>query len=109
MAGHKRKPTYPLNVVKDLVAQEKRDLVGSAIAGGHTLGLSETEIWDVVSTLSPENFDKSETDFFNHRAWQDYYKVVVKGVNLFIKLKVSSREDDRKLIVTSFKADTDHS
>ena len=70
----------------------------------HSLGYSESEAVDVVASLEHKDFSKSETDFYNKVSWQDYYSKRVKGIAIFIKLKIT-RVEDRYVLILSFKRD----
>jgi motility quorum-sensing regulator / GCU-specific mRNA interferase toxin len=102
--GRKLKPHYPLSQVKQLIDQGQWKLVEKAKQTAHALGYSESEAADVVASLEHKDFSKSETDFYNNASWQDYYSKTVKGVAVFIKLKIA-RVEDRYVLILSFKRD----
>lgn len=54
----------------------------------------------VVQGLTAMDFDKSMTTFANHKVWQDVYKPVWKGVDLYVKFQ---RDDNGYYFTISFK------
>lgn len=98
----KRKPQYPLETVKRLIASGRWKLVEKARQTAHSLGYSDSEAMDIVASLEGKDFFKSETDFHNSASWQDYYSKKVKGVDLFIKFKIAT-VGEQFVLVLSFK------
>jgi motility quorum-sensing regulator / GCU-specific mRNA interferase toxin len=100
----KRKPTYSLSQVKQLVEAENYSLIEKATITATKLGYSKTQVGDLVLSLSSMNFYKSTNEFRSHRIWQDVYKVNDRNLYVYIKLKVDS---EPRVWVMSFKQDED--
>lgn len=45
----------------------------SAIDGGRAMGLTTSEMLQVIAALKPRHFYKSMTTHADHRVWQDVY------------------------------------
>jgi len=101
----KRKRSYDLNKVKSLVSEGKCDSTKTAISTAHSLGFSETEMYDSILLLEPKDFEKSTTENYNNKVFQDVYKKVLRSVHVYIKLKIIQRDADTVLVM-SFKRDT---
>jgi motility quorum-sensing regulator / GCU-specific mRNA interferase toxin len=98
------KPRYLLEEVKRLIAEGHYAITLTALQSAHSLGFSKTLVADVVLGLNKGDFDKTTTDNRNHKVWQDVYRKTVNGLNLYIKLKITST-DDKQVLVLSFKRD----
>jgi motility quorum-sensing regulator / GCU-specific mRNA interferase toxin len=70
----KRKPTYQLAEIKRLILEERLLIATSARKTINELGFSPCTVREILSTLSPEDFHKSTTEFASHTVWQDVYK-----------------------------------
>jgi hypothetical protein len=100
----KRKPTYRLSEIKDLIRQGACVVTGSATKTAYSIGFSDTGVKDTVLELEHGNFYKSTTENANQAAWQDVYKILKNNMNLYIKLKITVL-NRRALLILSFKGD----
>lgn len=101
----KRKPHYSLAELKKLIANEKMgEITRISIRNAHELGISSTEIIEIVLSLTSDDFYKSMSTYENNKIWQDVYKPRHDDVGLYIKLQVKL---DGKGIVIQFKKDED--
>lgn len=96
----KRKPSYVLANVKELIKQGKiipPDI--KVIESANEIGFSETEVYDEILKLEPNNCYKSTTEYFNHKVWQDVYKAKIRDLPIYIKFQII----DDKFLLRSFK------
>jgi motility quorum-sensing regulator/GCU-specific mRNA interferase toxin len=94
-------PHYKLTDIKALVAARKVRSTRTADNGATELGMNTRAMLLVVTALKSSDFDKSMTTYADHTAWQDVYKPVVGGVELYVKLMV-----DNDAVIVSFKRST---
>jgi len=95
----KRTPHCKLTAVKALVRDGKVRTTSAARTGASDMGLTLTDMLDVILALTPSNFYKSMTTHGDHRIWQDVYRAKTKNGNgVYLKLTVI---DD--LLIVSFK------
>lgn len=87
-----------------MIAKGQYAITLTAQQSAHALGFSKTLVADVVLDLKKGDFDKTTTDNRNHRAWQDVYRKMVNGQNLYMKLKITSNGGEHVLVL-SFKRD----
>ena len=70
----KRTPHYDLARIQAAVAQlGVAAFTKTALDGGRDMGLTSTEMLDVVASLTRRDFYKSMTTHADHRIWQDVY------------------------------------
>lgn len=72
----------------------------TAANGADDLGLDEQAVVDVVAALSARDFDKSMPSEVDPAVWQDVYKPVVAGQELYARFTLDTRGD---LLLISFK------
>jgi motility quorum-sensing regulator/GCU-specific mRNA interferase toxin len=96
----KFKPHYSLAKMQQLIRDDQCTISVSAQNDGHSLGFSETDIYQTVLDLKGNEFCKSMTSYWNRQLWQDVYKTVRKEVKLYIKLQITTGT-----VVISFKED----
>ncbi len=72
----------------------------TAADGAEELGLDELEVTDVIAGLTARDFDKSMPSDANPAIWQDVYKPVVEGRELYVKFTLDARGE---LLLISFK------
>jgi motility quorum-sensing regulator/GCU-specific mRNA interferase toxin len=96
-----RKPSYPLQNIKTLISKECYGLTKRSLDDATSLGFTKTEVGDVILDLDVGDFDKSTTEYYNHKVWQDVYKVKLENVKLYIKFKIV--DNGQYLLITSFK------
>ena len=95
------KPRYPLPTVKAAFADVTRlNRTMTATARAEALGMDEQEIVDVIARLAARDFDKSMPSEPNPAIWQDVYKPVVAGRELYVKFTLDARGE---LLLISFK------
>ena len=97
----KKKPHYPLELVKRLIADKGHDpFTQSAKNGAAEMGLDGDELRGVVAGLTTRDFYKSMTTHTSSKMWQDVYRPVTRMSAAYVKVMVYPREN---LIVVSFK------
>jgi motility quorum-sensing regulator / GCU-specific mRNA interferase toxin len=94
----KRTPHCKLPVVKALVAANKVRTTHAARVGANELGLSLSDMLDVVMALTLSDFHKSMTTYADHTIWQDVYRPSIRAGDVYLKLTVI---DD--VLIVSFK------
>ena len=62
--------------------------------------MDEQAVVDAIAHLTARDFDKSMPSNIDHAVWQDVYKPVVEGRELYMKFTIDTRE---KLLLISFK------
>ena len=99
----KMSPQYSLALVQAVVADfASRPFTMTALRGGLELGLTESEMRQVIMKLSRRNFYKSMTTHANHKEWQDvYHGITEEGIPVYIK--ITAYADGRPPII-QFKA-----
>jgi motility quorum-sensing regulator/GCU-specific mRNA interferase toxin len=96
-----RRPHFKLSVVKAAFADVRRlNRTMSASDGADDLDLDEQAVVDVIARLAARDFEKSMPSEFNPAIWQDVYKPVVAGRELYIKFTLDTRGE---LLLISFK------
>ncbi|MFI4986983.1 MAG: type II toxin-antitoxin system MqsR family toxin [Alphaproteobacteria bacterium] len=97
----RRKPHYQLKIVKAAFADVARmNRTMTAADGAEALGMDELEVTDVIARLTARDFDKSMPSDADPAIWQDVYKPVVKGRELYVKFTLDRRGG---LLLISFK------
>lgn len=94
----KKTPHCPLTMVRDLIRQQRVAATHTAKAGAAVLGLSFTDMLDVVMALTEGDFHKAMTTHADDNVWQDVYKPVTHVGQLYVKLTVVN-----SLLIVSFK------
>lgn len=94
----KRIPHCHLSRVKTLVVAGKVRTTQSARSGASEMGLTFTDMLDVVTALEPTDFYKSMTSHVDHKVWQDVYRPKTSKGDIYLKLTVV---DD--VLIVSFK------
>lgn len=94
----KRKPHYPLTIVKVCLAAGDVRSTRTALEGAAALGLCFGDVLHVVGNLAGRDFYKSMTAYQDCHAWQDVYRVTVPAGAVYIKLTVIDG-----LLIVSFK------
>ncbi len=72
----------------------------SAAAGAEALGLDEQAVVDVIAQLLARDFDKSMPSEVNPSIWQDVYKPVFEGRELYVRFTLDARGN---LLLIGFK------
>lgn len=94
----KRTPHCKLPVVKALVAAGKVRTTHAARSGANGLGLTFSDMLDVILALTSADFYKSMTAHADHTVWQDVYRPGTQAGSIYLKLTVI---DD--VLIVSFK------
>jgi motility quorum-sensing regulator/GCU-specific mRNA interferase toxin len=94
----KRTPHCKLTVVKALVEAGKVRTTHAARTGATELGLTFSDMLNVVMEITSEDFYKSMTTHTDHTVWQDVYRPNTKVGDVYLKLTVI---DD--VLIVSFK------
>jgi motility quorum-sensing regulator/GCU-specific mRNA interferase toxin len=97
----KRSPHYPLKAVKAAFSGPARlNRTMSAAEGADELGMDEQAVSDVVVELTASDFEKSMLSDIDLTTWQDVYKPIVGGRELYVKFSLDSQGE---LLLISFK------
>jgi motility quorum-sensing regulator/GCU-specific mRNA interferase toxin len=72
----------------------------TAAEGAEDLGMDEPAVVDVVAALTPNDFEKSMTSYEDDSNWQDVYKPIVDGRELYVKFTLDAAGN---LLLISFK------
>jgi motility quorum-sensing regulator/GCU-specific mRNA interferase toxin len=97
----KKKPHYPLALVRRLIADTGRDpFTQSAKNGAAEMGLDASELRGIVAGLARQDFYKSMTTHDSSRVWQDVYRPVTRLGAAYVKVTINPADN---LIVVSFK------
>jgi len=99
-----QRPRYPLGRIKAAFADAARlNRTMSAVAGAEDLGMDEQAVVDVICGLTARDFEKSMPSDFAPTIWQDVYKPVIDGRELYVKF---TRDAQGGLLLISFKENT---
>ncbi|MEB2319546.1 MAG: type II toxin-antitoxin system MqsR family toxin [Pseudomonadota bacterium] len=93
----KRRAHYDLREVQiEVLRLGVAAFTRTAIDGGRAMGLTTTEMVQVVRSLTRANFYKSMTTYADHKIWQDvYYAMTPVGRVAYIKL---TQANDRPVV-----------
>lgn len=72
----------------------------TAAEGAEDLGMDEAVVADVIASLTARDFDKSMRSEIDPTIWQDVYKPVVEGRELYVKFTLDGQGE---LLLISFK------
>jgi motility quorum-sensing regulator/GCU-specific mRNA interferase toxin len=96
-----RQQRYPLKTIKAAFADVTRmNRTVSAADGAEQLGMDEQAVVDVIAGLTRRDFDKSMPSDIDPAIWQDVYKPIVEGRELYVKFTLDTRGE---LLLISFK------
>lgn len=97
----RRQPHYPLTTIKAAFADMTRlNWTMTAADGAEGLGLDEQAVVDVIADLVASDFDKSMPSDIDPEIWQDVYKPVIEGRELYVKFTLDTQGE---LLLISFK------
>lgn len=84
----KRRPHCKLSEVQALVADPaNQPFTVTALRNGLAMGLTESEMRQVVLKLSRRDFYKAMTSHADHQVWQDvYHGMTQDGITVYIKI-----------------------
>ena len=92
---------YKLSAIKAAFSQPAQlNRTMTATHGAESMDMDEQAVADVISSLSSRDFDKSMRADLNPMIWQDVYKPIVKGRELYVKFTLDAHG---KLFLISFK------
>ena len=96
----KRRPHYPLELVRQIAADPARTrFTKVALDGAAELRMGSADIRKVITALTRDDFYKSMTTYADTAVWQDVYRPTLYTVQLYVKLTVYAAEN---LLVVSF-------
>lgn len=99
--GKGRQRHYPLRTVKAAFADVTRiNRTVTAANGAEDLGMDEQAVVDVIAGLMARDFDKSMPSNINPAVWQNVYKPIVGGRELYVKFTLDMQGE---LLLISFK------
>ena len=94
----KRTPHCKLSVVKTITSKGNVRTTQQARLSAVALGMTFSDMLEVVMSLQARDFHKSMTTHSNHTIWQDVYRTPSKVGMVYLKLTVI---DD--VLIVSFK------
>ena len=94
----KHTPHYALAEVKELLQSRAVRITRSALNSATDLGFEAKEVFEIVESLTIQDFHKSMTSRNDHRVWQDVYHPETSVGKVYLKLTIENR-----LLVLSFK------
>ena len=94
----KRTPHCKLSLVKTIASSGNIRTTQHARQGAGNLGMTFSDMVDVVMCLQPTDFYKSMTTNLDSKIWQDVYRPSTKAGLIYLKLTVM--ED---VLIVSFK------
>lgn len=93
----KRTPHYPLTFVATLVRERQAAaFTKTALDGGRRMGLTLSEMIEVIGGLTPGCLYKSMTTYADSRIWQDVYHAETPVGTAYVK--VTLRPDGAPVI-----------
>ncbi len=96
-----RKPHHALKAVKAAFADAGRiNRTMAATKGAEDLGMDEQAVVDAIAGLVADDFEKSMRSDREHTIWQDVYKPVIAGRELYVKFTLDT---EGELLLISFK------
>jgi motility quorum-sensing regulator/GCU-specific mRNA interferase toxin len=96
-----RRPRYALTFIKAEFADATRIYrTMTAATGAEELGMDDQAVVDVIAGLTASDFDKSMPSDRDPAIWQDVYKPVVAGCELYVKFTMDSQG---QVLLISFK------
>jgi hypothetical protein len=97
----RRQARYPLKAIKAAFSDLTRmNRTMAAANGAEDLGMDEQAVVDVVAGLTGRDFDKSMPSDISPAIWQDVYKPIIDGRELYVKFTLDTRGE---LLLISFK------
>lgn len=98
---NRRRPRYPLKAVQAAFADPARiNRTMVAILGAEELGMDEQAVVDLIAGLTAHDFDKSMPSDVTPNVFQDVYKPVIGGHELYVKFTLDAQGE---LLLISFK------
>lgn len=94
----KRTPHCKLSVVKTIASTGNVSTTQQARLGAVAMGLTFSDMLEVVMSLKTSEFHKSMTTHSDHTIWQDVYRTPSKVGMVYLKLTVIS-----DVLIVSFK------
>jgi len=99
--ARRRRPHHALGTIKSAFADASRlNRTMTATDGADDLGMDEQAVVDGVAGLTAADFDKSMPSEVNPAVWQDVYRPVIGGRELYVKFTLDARGE---LLLISFK------
>ncbi len=72
----------------------------TATVGAEDLGMDEQTVVEVIASLTARDFEKSMPSDVDPTIWQDVYKPVAQGQELYVKFTLDTQGE---LLLISFK------
>src|SRR4051794_22922153 len=99
--SRRRQAHYPLKAIKAAFSDPTRmNRTMTAAEGAEDLGMDELAVIDVVASLTRRDFEKSMPSDVNPEIWQDVYKPIIDGREVYVKFTLDARGE---LLLISFK------
>ena len=97
----KRKPHFELDRIEAAFADtDSLNRTFSSKQGADELEMDDGDVVAIIQALRKADFDKSMTSVGDHRIWQDVYKPIVAGRELYVKFTLDAQQ---ALLLISFK------
>jgi motility quorum-sensing regulator / GCU-specific mRNA interferase toxin len=97
----RRRSHYPLKAIKAAFSDATRlNRTKTADKGAEDLEMDEHDVVGVIVGLTSGDFDKSMPSDINPAIWQDVYKPIIDGRELYVKFTLDKQGD---LLLISFK------
>lgn len=94
----KRKQTYDLASIQR--AASKMTMTRQALSGAAEMGMTRSDMENVIRSLTRKNFYKSVTTYTDHRVWMDVYHGRTAEYEIYIKFV---QDTVTEFTCTSFK------
>lgn len=93
----KKKKHYPLERVKQLIAQGDWRVTSMALANAWAdFNFLQVDIHDAVMRLDALDFYKSMTSHDDYSLWQDVYRPLLNGIMAYVKISI---QNDHTVVV----------
>lgn len=83
----KRTPTYALDSFIQWASGDAFEVTRATLETAFDLGLTQTDMARIISTMVPAHFYKSMTSYADYKVWQDVYHVPSDEGLLYVKFQ----------------------
>ena len=85
--SEKRTPAYHLGSFISWASGEAFQVTKTALGTAAALGLTRSDMVEIIKTMTPPQFYKSMTSIADHTVWQDVYHVPSSEGLLYVKFQ----------------------
>lgn len=104
MSEPQQGPTYDLSTIKALISQGQYVVTGEALNCLGELGFDRSDVLQCVLGLTAVSFHKTMPAMKVPGLWQDVYRPMHCGIQLYVKLQITQKAGGSSLaVVVSFK------